>query len=143
MRKYWKKKLLLIASILILVQIFMGHSGGLDSSGGHRDNRNRSGLGSYHYHCWGHPPHLHEHGGCPYDDAVIVEDEEPTEEETEELLPEYTPIATDAKMPQTGEDSSGLGVEGYVAFGIMGIMVILFIWGVIGSIREWVKDRKS
>ena len=31
------------------------HSGRTDASGGHRDNKNASGLGSYHYHCGGHP----------------------------------------------------------------------------------------
>ena len=31
------------------------HSGRTDSSGGHRDNKNKSGLGSYHYHCGGYP----------------------------------------------------------------------------------------
>ncbi len=42
------------------------HSGRTDSSGGHKDNKNKSGLGSYHYHCGGNPPHLHENGECPY-----------------------------------------------------------------------------
>lgn len=42
------------------------HSGRTDSNGGHRDNQNASGLGSYHYHCGGHPAHLHENGVCPY-----------------------------------------------------------------------------
>ena len=42
------------------------HSGRTDSSGGHRDNKNKSGLGSYHYHCGGYPAHLHNNGGCPY-----------------------------------------------------------------------------
>ena len=42
------------------------HSGRTDSSGGHRDNKNASGLGSYHYHCGGYPAHLHENGICPY-----------------------------------------------------------------------------
>ena len=42
------------------------HSGRTDSSGGHRDNKNRSGLGGYHYHCGGHPAHLHSNGVCPY-----------------------------------------------------------------------------
>ena len=27
---------------------------------------NVSGLGSYHYHCGGHPAHLHTGGKCPY-----------------------------------------------------------------------------
>ena len=31
------------------------HSGRTDANGGHRDNKNKSGLGSYHYHCNGHP----------------------------------------------------------------------------------------
>ena len=42
------------------------HSGRTDSRGGHRDNKNKSGLGSYHYHCGGHPAHLHPNGVCPY-----------------------------------------------------------------------------
>lgn len=42
------------------------HSGRTDSQGGHRDNKNKSGLGSYHYHCGGHPAHLHRNGVCPY-----------------------------------------------------------------------------
>ncbi len=43
-----------------------GHSGRTDSSGGHRDKKNVSGLGYYHYHCGGHPAHLHTNGVCPY-----------------------------------------------------------------------------
>ena len=31
------------------------HSGRTDASGGHHDNKNVSGLGSYHYHCGGFP----------------------------------------------------------------------------------------
>lgn len=42
------------------------HSGRTDSSGGHKDNKNKSGLGSYHYHCGGNPAHLHTNGVCPY-----------------------------------------------------------------------------
>ncbi|WP_138311747.1 MULTISPECIES: YHYH domain-containing protein [unclassified Clostridium] len=42
------------------------HSGRTDANGGHRDNKNASGLGSYHYHCGGHPAHLHPNGVCPY-----------------------------------------------------------------------------
>lgn len=48
----------------------LAHSGRTDSSGGHRDNRNASGLGSYHYHCGGHPAHLHENGVCPYESGA-------------------------------------------------------------------------
>ena len=42
------------------------HSGRTDSNGGHRDNKNVSGLGYYHYHCGGYPAHLHKNGVCPY-----------------------------------------------------------------------------
>lgn len=42
------------------------HSGRTDAQGGHHDYKNASGLGSYHYHCGGHPAHLHPNGVCPY-----------------------------------------------------------------------------
>lgn len=42
------------------------HGGRTDSNGGHKDNKNKSGLGSYHYHCGGNPAHLHPDGICPY-----------------------------------------------------------------------------
>lgn len=42
------------------------HSGRTDANGGHKDNKNKSGLGSYHYHCGGNPAHLHPDGVCPY-----------------------------------------------------------------------------
>ena len=49
----------------LCVSVF-AHSGRTDSKGGHKDNKNVSGLGSYHYHCGGHPPHLHTNSICPY-----------------------------------------------------------------------------
>lgn len=58
--------ILLIFSIALMSPAF-AHSGRTDSSGGHKDNKNKSGLGSYHYHCGGHGPHLHNGGICPYD----------------------------------------------------------------------------
>lgn len=54
-----------LSIILIGVNVY-GHSGRTDSRGGHKDNQNKSGLGSYHYHCGGHPAHLHTNGVCPY-----------------------------------------------------------------------------
>lgn len=42
------------------------HSGRTDAYGGHRDNKNKSGLGYYHYHCGGYPAHLHSNGTCTY-----------------------------------------------------------------------------
>lgn len=51
----------------ILTNTVEAHPGRTDSSGGHKDNKNKSGLGSYHYHCGGNPAHLHKSGVCPYD----------------------------------------------------------------------------
>ena len=59
---------LFIALILFLTMIAPiadAHSGRTDSNGGHKDNKNKSGLGYYHYH-HGEGPHLHENGVCPY-----------------------------------------------------------------------------
>ena len=58
--------LLVIVSILSLGMTACAHSGRTDSNRGHRDNKNKSGLGSYHYHCGGYPAHLHTNGVCPY-----------------------------------------------------------------------------
>lgn len=58
--------LLIILSTISIGTNAYAHSGRTDSSGGHKDNKNQSGLGSYHYHCGGNPPHLHENGICPY-----------------------------------------------------------------------------
>lgn len=63
------KKVIVLIAIAILVSlpvVNLAHSGRTDSSGGHRDNKNASGLGAYHYHCGGYPAHLHTGGVCPY-----------------------------------------------------------------------------
>lgn len=57
---------LLCISMIMPVVITSAHSGRTDSAGGHHDYKNASGLGSYHYHCGGHPAHLHPNGVCPY-----------------------------------------------------------------------------
>ena len=69
----WEKNKVKIVSILLITLSIISigintyaHSGRTDSSGGHKDNKNKSGLGSYHYHCGGHPAHLHTYGVCPY-----------------------------------------------------------------------------
>lgn len=73
MRKNKKKIISII--LIILSVIFIGantyaHSGRTDSNGGHKDNKNKSGLGNYHYHCGGHPAHLHTNGVCPYSSST-------------------------------------------------------------------------
>lgn len=69
MRKNNKKTISILLTILTIISIGVNsyaHSGRTDSSEGHKDNNNKSGLGSYHYHCGGHPAHLHTNGVCPY-----------------------------------------------------------------------------
>lgn len=61
------KVIVIVGIILLSFQTEMyAHSGKTDANGGHRDNKNKSGLGSYHYHCGGYPAHLHTNGICPY-----------------------------------------------------------------------------
>ena len=63
-----RKKILVLLLVfgLLFSHVCFAHSGRTDSSGGHKDNKNVSGLGSYHYHCGGYPAHLHTGGVCPY-----------------------------------------------------------------------------
>jgi len=70
LKRVW---LVLILLVLCTHSYTLAHSGRTDSSGGHRDNKNASGLGSYHYH-HGYPAHLHTNGICPYDpkDTITV-----------------------------------------------------------------------
>ena len=61
---------ILCVSLLLPYNVSLAHSGRTDSSGGHHDYKNVSGLGSYHYHCGGHPAHLHPGGVCPYSSSA-------------------------------------------------------------------------
>lgn len=66
--RYIKFALACILSLSLTISapfISTAHSGRTDSNGGHRDNKNVSGLGYYHYH-HGMGPHLHPNGVCPY-----------------------------------------------------------------------------
>lgn len=75
------KKIILIY-LFVVSNLLLGHSGRTDSNGGHRDNRNKSGLGYYHYH-HGYGPHLHEDGVCPYE---IEEEVEVKKTETKKIV---------------------------------------------------------
>ena len=69
MRKKQKRIVVFVLTVLSIITISLNayaHSGRTDSNGGHKDNKNKSGLGYYHYHCGGNPAHLHENGVCPY-----------------------------------------------------------------------------
>lgn len=59
----------IIGLLIVISTSAFAHSGRTDASGGHRDNKNVSGLGPYHYHCGGYPAHLHVQGYCPYRDT--------------------------------------------------------------------------
>lgn len=75
----------LLLIMLILCTPAFSHSDRTDPFGGHRDNKNASGLGSYHYPCGGYSAHLHENGQCPYKTPckkeqatpILVKKEEP------------------------------------------------------------------
>lgn len=62
--------IIMCVSIMLPFNLSMAHSGRTDSSGGHRDTKNVSGLGPYHYHCGGHPAHSHINGICPYSSSA-------------------------------------------------------------------------
>ena len=87
------------------------HSGRTDANGGHRDNNNKSGLGSYHYHCGGHPAHLHTNGVCPYSSSSSLS-KSSTSSSTE------SSTKTRSTVPTTIEDSNPLG--GIMALGVLG-----------------------
>jgi len=61
-----KRLLFMLLIAIIFCNNLYAHEGRTDSKGGHKDNKNVSGLGSYHYHCGDYPEHLHKGGVCPY-----------------------------------------------------------------------------
>lgn len=92
---------LLMVLILAVTGVAAAHSGRTDSSGGHKDNQNKSGLGSYHYHCGGHPPHLHSGGVCPYSSASKA-----TPKPTAKPAAQPTQAISAASVAQSGTKSS-------------------------------------
>lgn len=78
MKKFFKKVSIYTMSAMLVFSTAPGtvqaHSGRTDASGGHHDNKNVSGLGSYHYHCGGNPAHLHNGGVCPYSSSAVTSD---------------------------------------------------------------------
>lgn len=78
MKKFFKKVSIYTMSAMLVFSTAPGtvqaHSGRTDASGGHHDNKNVSGLGSYHYHCGGNPAHLHNGGVCLYSSSATTAD---------------------------------------------------------------------
>lgn len=71
MKKFTKKLFFTLLFCTILPFTVSAHSGRTDSSGGHHDYKNVSGLGSYHYH-HGYEAHLHPNGICPYESTSVA-----------------------------------------------------------------------
>ena len=98
-----KNKLKLASILLIVLSIIsiginvFAHSGRTDSNGGHKDNKNKSGLGSYHYHCGGHPAHLHTNGVCPYSSSSSSNKSSTSSTKETSAVP-TTIVATDIKI---------------------------------------------
>ena len=90
------KRLLALLTIFTLLfsSVAYGHSGRTDSAGGHRDNRNVSGLGYYHYHCGGNPPHLHTGGVCPYSTSAYSAKTQTTKTQTAKSTQTAKPAQT-------------------------------------------------
>ena len=83
------------------MHVTYAHSGRTDSSGGHKDNKNKSGLGSYHYHCGGYPAHLHDGGVCPYNSTETPSSQAPVETKT--TKPEKIQIKNAPTQLKVGE----------------------------------------
>ncbi|MEN6317056.1 MAG: peptidoglycan-binding protein [Clostridiaceae bacterium] len=113
-----KRRILIVALALIsaLNIAVYSHSGRTDSSGGHRDNKNKSGLGSYHYHCGGYPAHLHNNGICPYKNNVSTQ----TKTETKSASIAAPKSTEKSKNVMIQEKLNSLGYDCGEADGIIG-----------------------
>ena len=100
-----KKNKIKLVFVLFFCLLFslpaFAHGGRTDSNGGHRDNNNVSGLGYYHFHCGGYPPHLHEDGVCPYAYSNSVETYSSKLKEKEPVYTEYNSAGRKTFMPFT------------------------------------------
>lgn len=104
MKKTVAAFLALLLAICALTQVAGAHSGRTDASGGHKDNKNKSGLGSYHYHCGGNPPHLHNGGTCQYRSGTTAATKKPNK--TSEPKPKSTTTPVQAASDNTQKITS-------------------------------------
>lgn len=112
--------------IIVLIIVFssipaFAHGGKTDINGGHKDNQNKSGLGSYHYHCNGYPAHLHEDGICPYIRAVSS-DLQSTEAKVATTAPTAENNTTEEAKGKASTDKNNV---------VEGMVFIILICGVI------------
>lgn len=108
----------LISVIVVLGMTFSlasAHSGRTDSQGGHKDNKNASGLGSYHFH-HGMGPHLHPNGICPYapKDTISIDNQPSSLIVGESLALSWTVTyySGSSSVSWSSSDSSVLSAEG-------------------------------
>lgn len=97
MKNLKRKSICILFTILLftLPITSFAHSGRTDSSGGHHDYKNKSGLGSYHYH-HGMGAHLHPGGVCPYSSSQSDSYTPPSPSITIENYPETMNVGDSA-----------------------------------------------
>lgn len=132
MQKKMKKLVLILLVTFILttciplVPVFNNvltveaHSGRTDGSGGHHDYKNKSGLGSYHYHCGGHPAHLHPNGVCPYSGASATTSS--SSKNIQKTTVQDSDAALRAKYKSITDDFSNKKKSGYFRNDVLAII---------------------
>ena len=159
-----KKRVFSIITICLMILSLslsaFAHSGRTDSSGGHKDNKNKSGLGSYHYHCGGHPAHLHEDGVCPYkqsfapkassnnniiSDGTVTKSKEKSENVTIEF--DNKPKKTEKAPEQVPEEEPEQPLILTILKWILGGLWLLWMIGIVGtilmSIIEYIAESRG
>lgn len=96
------------------------HSGRTDGSGGHHDYKNKSGLGSYHYHCGGHPAHLHPNGVCPYSGASAATSS--SSKNIQKTAVQDSDVALRAKYKSVTDDFSNKKKSGYFRNDVLAVI---------------------
>ena len=101
----------LLVMFLVMPAVAHAHSGRTDSHGGHRDRRNVSGLGPYHFH-HGEAPHLHPGWVCPYDSPPPQKPDPnpypfPRRKPDPKPSPPETRMPEEAPAPSTGDGFGG------------------------------------
>ena len=147
--------------LLPAITVF-AHGGKTDAAGGHRDNQNKSGLGYYHYHCDGHPAHLHKDGVCPYKQSfapksssnnnnIIISDGTVTKskEKSENVTIEFDnkPKKTEKAPEQVPEEEPEHPLILKILKWIFGGLWILWMIGIVGtilmSIIEYIAESRG
>ncbi len=150
--------------LLLFTPYAYAHSGRTDSNGGHKDNKNKSGLGSYHYH-HGYGPHLHPGGVCPYDSSINNAEENVFSFSTADNMPKSSPSPlpsqkTELALPSkaifpNSSSSSQNSIDGQskqkeetshssaILYILIGIFVLPTMIGVISNLKDKIKRKKG